>query len=98
MHNILLGSAKLLVTLWKGSGILSAANFESIQATVNRFIIPADIGRILHKITSQFSSFTADQWKNWTLIYSLTVLQLIILEEDYKCWCIFVDACRLLCS
>lgn len=98
MHNVLLGSAKLLVTLWKDTGVLSAANFDSIQATVNKVITPADIGRIPHKIASQFSSFTADQWKNWTLIYSIIALKPIIPERNYRCWCVFVDACRLLCS
>ena len=98
MHNILLGTAKHLVTLWKVNGILSAANFESIQASIDQFITPADIGRIPHKVQSQFSSFTADQWKNWTLIYSIIVLKPILPEEHYLCWCVFVDVCRLLCS
>ena len=73
MHNILLGSAKLLVTIWKSKDILSRANFESIQAIVDRFVIPADVGRIPHKISSHFSCFTAHQWKNWTQIYSVIV-------------------------
>ena len=98
IHNILLGSAKLLVTLWKDSGILSAGNFDTIQSTIDRFTVPAHIGRIPHKIGSQFSSFTADQWKNWTLIYSIIVLKSILPEQEYRCWCIFVDACHLLCS
>ena len=55
MHNILLGTAKHLFTLWKGSGILSGAHFESIQANIDQFITSADIGRIPHKVQSQFS-------------------------------------------
>ena len=87
-----------MVTIWKNKEVLSTANFQSIQASVNRFVIPADVGRIPHKISSHFSSFMADQWKNWTLIYSLIVLKAIIPNQDYQCWCLFADACRLLCS
>ena len=98
MHNVLLGTAKLMVTLWKANGVLSEAQFNTIQSTVDKFITPADVGRIPHKISSQFSSFTADQWKNWTLIYSVIVLKCIIPEVHYECWYVFVEACRLLCS
>ena len=40
-------------------------HFASIQ-----FVTPADIGWIPDKLSSGFSSFSADQWKDWTLIYS----------------------------
>ena len=83
MHNILLVTAKHLVTLWKGTEILSAAHFKSIQANIDQFITPADIGRIPYKVQSQFSSFTADQWKNWTLIYSIIVIKPILPVEHY---------------
>ena len=65
---------------------------------VDKFVTPAGIGRIPHKIAANFSSFTADQWKNWVLIYSIVVLKNQIPNEHYECWCIFVDACYLLCS
>lgn len=98
MHNMLLGTAKRMVSMWKSSGLLSESEFDSIQMSVDKFITPADVGRIPHKISSQFSGFTADQWKNWTLIYSTVLLKPIMPVEHYQCWCLFVDACRLLCS
>lgn len=98
MHNVLLGTAKHLVTTWKVRGIISGEHFQSIQQTTDQFITPADIGRIPYKMQSQFSSFTADQWKNWTLIFSIVALRPVLPVEHYKCWCIFVDCCRLLCS
>ena len=98
MHNILLGSAKLLTTIWKDNGVLPGSEFNAIQESVDKFVTPADIGRIPHKIASNFSSFTADQWKNWTLIYSIIILKPIISSRNYECWCMFADACRLICS
>ena len=98
MHNVLLGTAKLVTSLLKEKSILSAANFSTIQSEVDRFIVPPDIGRIPHKIASGFSSFTADQWKNWVQVYSLIVLKDLLSEPQYQCWYTFVKACLILCS
>ena len=98
MHNILLGTTKLMITIWKEKSLLSTHDFERIQTQVDRFVTPPDVGRIPHKILSGFSSFTADQFKNWALIYSSIVLKPILPEVHYQCWCMFVRACRLICS
>ena len=37
-------------------------------------IVHSNIGRVPRKIASMFVAFTADEWKNWTLIYSLCAL------------------------
>ena len=58
--------------------------------------VPQDIGRIPGKISSSFSGFTADQWKNWTLVYSLFALKGILPEEHLQCWRFFVLACKAL--
>ena len=47
------------------------------------------------KISSAFAGFTADQWKNWTIIYSLYALRDILAPPHYHCWESFVIACRL---
>ena len=98
MHNVLLGTAKLIITLWKEKNILSKEDFAAIQSQVDQFILPPDTGRIPHKIESGFSSFTADQWKNWVQIFSLIVLKGLLPELHYKCWYVFVQACLILCS
>lgn len=96
MHNILLGSAKRTIVMWKAMGILTESNSNHIQKIVDKFITPRDVGRIPYKIASGFSSFTADQWKNWTLIFSLVTLKEIIPDQHYKFWWIFVQACQLI--
>ena len=63
MHNVLLGSAKHVMMLWKENKIVTEAHFANIQAIVDKFVTPVDIGRIPYKIASGFSAFTADQWK-----------------------------------
>ena len=67
-----------------------------IQDKVDRCEIPSSIGRIPHKIASSFSSFTADQWKTWTIIFSMYALHDMLYQEDLECWYLFVQACRIL--
>ena len=96
MHNILLGTAKHMLTLWKSSGIIDDSHFKDIQDKVDTFVTPTDIGRIPGKIASGFSSFTAEQWRNWTLIYSLCSLKDILPYRHYDCWLLFVKSTSLL--
>ena len=74
MHNLYLGSARRLVYVWIKKGILTEKDFSTIQSCVDTIDVPHYVGRIPHKIQSSFSGFTADQFKNWTNIFSLMVL------------------------
>ena len=99
MHNLFLGIAKHYIHhIWIDTGIISSADFETIQDRVNRMIVPTDIGRIPSKIKSSFASFTADQLKNWVIYYSPIALHGILAGDHLQCWQHFVLACRILCS
>ena len=98
MHNVLLGTAKHIIVLWKENGIIEYTHFALVQDLVDKFVIPADVGRIPRKISSGFASFTADQWKNWTLIFSQVALKAILPDDHYRCWHAFVMACHIMCS
>ena len=84
-----------MITIWKEKGYLLNAQFNTVQSICDRFTVPADVGRIPHKISSGFASFTADQWKNWTLILALKG---VLPSADYACWKLYVQACSLVCS
>ena len=60
MHNILLGTPKHMIAVWKEKGYLSNAQFNDVQLICDRFTVSADVGRIPHKISSGFASSTAD--------------------------------------
>lgn len=98
MHNLLLGTAKRMMSVWISTGIIDKSHYTCIQEKVDAFITPTDIGRIPSKIASGFSSFTAEQWRNWTLIYSLCSLKGVVPHRHYDCWLLFVKATHLLCS
>ena len=97
MHNLLLGTAKHMVELWKVLGVLSPKQYDDIQARVDSYVCPSDMGRVPSKISSSFSGFTAEQWKNWTMYFSLFYLKNVLPREHYSSWQLFVNACYLLC-
>ena len=97
MHNLLLGTAKHYVDVWKQKGLLSSETLLEIQKKVDSFCCPSDVGRIPSKIQSSFSGFTADQWRSWTVLFSLFCLKGVVPLQDYNCWLLFVKACYLFC-
>lgn len=98
MHNLLLGTAKCLFHKWIELGLLKQDDLNKIQNHINEIVVPPDIGRIPNKIESGSSGMTADQWKNWTLVYSPYILSTVLPKAHYDCWMIFVAACRLMCG
>lgn len=98
MHNLFLGTAKHMIRLWIDNNVLTKEKFEHIQKVVDGMNVPSNIGRIPHKIESSFSGFTADQFKNWTILYSIPCLYGIIDDSNLEYWRHFVLACRLLCK
>ena len=98
MHNIFLGLAKHMIHTWKDKDKLRHQQFSQLQEKVDSLTPPPKIGRIPRKIESGFASFTADEWKNWLLIYSSYTLHDIIDDPHYKCWSLLVDTCLLLCQ
>ena len=99
MHCLFLGLAKLfLKKVLIGRGILSNTDLATIQKRVNAMKVPSDIGRIPHKIEHAFYNFSADQYKNWVMHYSIICLHGMLSSEHLECWRHFVLACRYICQ
>ncbi len=98
MHNLYLGTAKHVFKTWVKNDLITAENFYKIQEMVDSSFTPRDIGRIPRKIRSGFSSFTADQWRIWTLIFSMICLQNVLPSPELECWRQYVIACALISS
>ena len=99
MHNLHLGTAKHMmknVGLNEKSDFISDEDFQRIQELVDSMTVPQDIGCIPGKISCSFSGFTADQWKNWTKVYSLFALKGVLPDQHLGCWHYFVLACKSL--
>ena len=97
MHNLLLGTSKKIIELWKSNNVLTDKDFSKIQERVDSFTCPSDLGRLPSKISSQFAGFTAEQWKNWTIYFSCFALKGILPWNHYNCWLLFVKACWMFC-
>ena len=98
MHNLFLGSAKhftkdILINM----RILNRADLNVIHKRIGIVQVPLDMGRLPSRIDSG-STFTAQQWMNWTLYFSVFCLYGVLNNEQIQCWRAFVLACRRLCK
>jgi hypothetical protein len=98
MRNLLLGTTKRMLKIWKTSGLLTDKDFKELQYRVNEMATPAGIGRLPLKIASGFAGFTADQLKNWNLIFSRFALTDVLPKDHLQIWKVFVKACSMLCK
>ena len=97
MHWLYLGIAKhLMRNIWIAREIITPDQLQTLQKCVDSCVAPQNLGRIPHKVASSFSGFTADQYKNWTNLFSLICLIDVLPEEHIKCWRVFVMASRVL--
>lgn len=96
MHNLYIGVAKHSLEVWIDQGILTKKDFDVIEQRISKILTPRDVGRIPLKIVSGFSGFTADQWRNWTNIFSPVALKGLLPNNHLACWLLFVRASSLL--
>ena len=66
-----------------------------IDNTLSNIEIPHDHGRLPTNISSHWGSYTANQWKNWTLVHSLLVFNDVLPKRDYHLLHTFSQACRI---
>lgn len=98
MHNLMLGTTKKMLKIWKEENLLGDKELKDLQKRINKLKVPSSIGRIPSKIASSFKGFTADQFKNWALVFSTFALKDVLPDRHLQCWKLFVKACRILCS
>ena len=98
MHNLFLGTGKKMFELWIENNLLTKESIEEIESRISLFNVPTGVGRLPSRIASRHGSFTAKQWKNRILIYSVAVLKGVLPSNHMGCWLLYVRACKLLCK
>lgn len=98
MHSLFLGTSKKMCRLWNDQKLFSKSQLTEIEERIRSVEVPCDIGRLPMRISSNSGSYTAEQWKHWTLIYSIYCLKGILPQEHFRCWQTFVLACKYLCQ
>ena len=83
MHNLLLRTEKHLFHIWVELGILNDTKLQKIDEIQRKIKVPTDIGRIANSISKVYRRMTADEWKHWTLIYSLFCLREVLPPQYY---------------
>jgi len=74
MQNLFLGTAKKMFHIWMDHKLFSKLQLKEIENRIKSIEVPSDLGRIPMNIETNSGSYTAEQWKNWTLIYSIFCL------------------------
>ena len=97
MHNLFLGTAKYVFKLWT-ENVLSKEQLREIGRKIEELNTATSIGRIPKKIASNHGNFTAEEWKNWTLTFSMYSLYGILPDRHLRVWERFVLACKILCQ
>ena len=70
MHNLLLGTGKHMMEVWTEHDILNKQNFRKLEDIVSNINTLKSVGHLPVKIGSSFAGFSADQWRNWTTVFS----------------------------
>ncbi len=98
MHNLFLGTAKHIFKVWIEKGILTDKILAEIDSRMTFIKIPSDLNRIPDRISKCYKRFKADEWKHWTLVYSLFCLKDLIPTDQYAMRSVFVASCNILCQ
>lgn len=77
--------------------MLNTSDLDVIYRRVKRMKLHMDIGRLPARLDSG-TTFTAEQWMNWTIYYSVFCLRGLLSDQHMECWRHFVLACRRLCK
>ena len=86
MHNLFLGTAMFVMQFWIANDILTKQQLACIGISVAQHKAPRSVGRLATKISSGFAGFSADQWCNWTIIYSVIALRTVLPPQHLQYW------------
>ena len=98
MHNLFLGTAKRVFSKWIENDIIAKRDLNTIQERIELFCSSSDLGRLPGNISSNHGGYTAGQWKNFVLLYSMYVLKGVLPDSHFHYWQSFVLACKYLCQ
>ena len=101
MHNLFTGTAKhIMKNIWLDTDtpLLEKKDLLQIQNKLDKVQIPSSVGRMPKKIQNSYGGFTADQWKSFTILFSIYALWNILPQTHLEVWRDFVMACSHLCA
>lgn len=89
------GIAKQFATMWFGNnqkaGILPRATIKNVDTLMNRIKAPHQVVRLTRAFSDK-EFWKAREWENWTIYYSMVVLEGILPDNFLMHWALFVEA------
>ena len=70
-----MGTAQRVFEYWVDNGVLDSDKLKEVDRRILDLKMPSDAGRLPRKVSKYFRRMKADEWKNWTLVYSLYCLK-----------------------
>lgn len=70
--------------LWVKKNFLTKKDLKMLEDKINSLDVGTGIGRLPHRIASNYGGYTASQWKNWTLIYSMFCLKSFLPDSHLR--------------
>jgi len=93
------GTPKRFIKRLLKEKVLTDKHLLEIQNILDRFEVPREVGRIPRKIAANFSSLNAEEWKLWTVYFSVFCFQQIKLDSKVvELWALYARAVTLLCK
>ena len=84
-HNLFLRTAKrfFFFSKWIKSDIVGKAGLKNIQRRIEEIFTSSHLERLRGNSKSNYGGYTAAQWKNFVLLYSMYALKHILPEKYY---------------
>lgn len=98
LHNLFLGTAKHVFRMWVDRNILINASLKLTDERARSVNIASDSGRLPHGFASNWTSFTGHEWKLWTVVCLMSVLEGVLPEPHISIWQHFVLAWQVICK
>ena len=76
---------------------MTKAKLDTVNERQEQLKIPSDLGRIAKSVSENYKTLKADEWKHWTMVYSIYCLHKVIPNRDLAIWSLFVQGCFLIC-
>ena len=98
MHNLFSGTASRMMHHWIKERFITKQELEKMEKQLESFSIPPGYTVAKGHIKSGFAGMTSDEWRSWTMVYSVPLLIGKLHTDDLTNWVHFVRAVRLLCQ
>lgn len=98
MHNLFSGTASRMTHQWIKMELLTKRHLATMEEQLESMSKPPGYLISAGHLRSGFAGMTSDEWRSWTVLYSIPLLIGKLHSAHLENWQHFVDAVRILCQ